>query len=57
MPMLPTMPKCIYSAVGAKRKLFKDYNKDKARHYNPQKKDQQLKFNEVKLTPPVPKKE
>jgi hypothetical protein len=55
--MLPTMPKCIYSAVGSKRKLFKDYNKDKARHYNPQKKDQQLKFNEVKLTPPVPKKE
>lgn len=32
MPMLPTMPKVISSAVGKYRKLFKDNNKDRARN-------------------------
>ena len=39
MPMLPSMPKQVYSAVGSKRKLFQDKNKEKARHYNPLKID------------------
>lgn len=46
------MPKNIYSAVGKYRKLFKDANKEKAKHYNLHKKDMQIKFNDVKLTPP-----
>jgi hypothetical protein len=33
MPMLPTMPKCIFSAVGEKRKLFKDSMKEKAKNF------------------------
>lgn len=46
------MPKKIASAVGENRKLFKDFNKDRARNYNKEKVDCQLKFNDVKLTPP-----
>jgi hypothetical protein len=52
MPMLPTMPKNIYSAVGKYRAIFKDVNKDRAKNYNKERKDEQLKFNDVKLTPP-----
>ncbi len=39
VPMLPTMPKKIASAVGENRKLFKDFNKDRARNYNKEKVD------------------
>lgn len=37
--MLPQMPKCIYSAVGNKRRLFRDAFKEKANHYSPLRKD------------------
>jgi hypothetical protein len=40
MPMLPTMPKNIYSAVGKNRNLFKDVNKERAKNYNKEKKDE-----------------
>jgi hypothetical protein len=33
IPVLPTMPKNIQSAVGKNRALFKDNNKDKARNF------------------------
>lgn len=46
------MPKIIASAVGKNRSLFKDLNKDKAKNFNKERKDEQLKFNDVTLTPP-----
>lgn len=49
--MLPTMPKNIYSAVGNKRKFFRDDKKERAKHYEPKKHINQLLFNDVKLTP------
>jgi hypothetical protein len=50
--MLPAMPKCIYSAVGKNRKLFRDHKKEKGKHFSPKRKDMQLKFNDIRLTPP-----
>ena len=47
------MPKKIASAVGGDhRRLFKDGNKEKAKNLFKEKVDMQLKFNDVKLTPP-----
>eukprot|EP00347_Sterkiella_histriomuscorum_P008976 403343006 len=53
IPVLPQMPKVIQSAVGKNRSLFKDSNKEKAKNYNRERKDEQLKFNDIKLTPPT----
>ena len=52
MPVLPSMPKKIGRALGQNRRLFKDQNKDRARLFNRQKVDEQLKFNDIRLTPP-----
>lgn len=50
--MLPTMPRRIGMEIGENRKLFKDNNKDRAKNFNKEKVDMQLKFNDVRLTPP-----
>ncbi|CDW78036.1 UNKNOWN [Stylonychia lemnae] len=52
IPVLPQMPKMIASAVGKNRMLFKDVNKERAKNYNKERKDEQLKFNDIRLTPP-----
>ena len=51
IPVLPTMPKNIQSAVGKNRGLFKDNNKDKARNFTKERVNEQLKFSDVRLTP------
>lgn len=40
IPVLPQMPKNIQSAVGKSRFLFKDINKDKAKNFNKERKDE-----------------
>jgi hypothetical protein len=37
--MLPQMPKCIFSAVGQKRKLFRDQMHEKGKNYSPIRKE------------------
>ena len=52
IPMLPTMPRRVGMEIGENRKLFKDYNKDRAKNFKKERVDMQLKFNDVRLTPP-----